>query len=261
MQNDPTYSSPARGGGPTRHLRVPPSQEELASRPTIISAEQQEKAFRSARRHSMRVKFLKWSVPLMVLVGIVGFISWVLNNQPDPAPVQEALKENSFEQDELTMANPKLNGFSKGRAYEVIAEEAVQQVATPHIINMRQITARVNDEKDQWVTVSSLSGLFDQEQETLELKGNVDVRSSLGYGMTTEGAQVDMKRGYMITTSPVTIASGDVRLGADQLEVFENGDQLRFKDRVKLRIDASMLNKNKGASKATSDATEKAEAQ
>jgi lipopolysaccharide export system protein LptC len=261
MQNDPTYSSPARGGGPTRHLRVPPSQEELASRPTIISAEQQEKAFRSARRHSMRVKFLKWSVPLMVLIGIVGFIAWVLHNQPDPAPVQEALKENSFEQDELTMANPKLNGFSKGRAYEVIAEEAVQQVATPHIINLRQLSARVNDEKDQWVTITSLSGLFDQEQETLELNGNVDVRSSLGYGMTTEGAQVDMKRGYMITTSPVTIASGDVRLGAEQLEVIDNGDQLRFKDRVKLRIDASMLNKNKGAAKATPDATVKAEAQ
>jgi lipopolysaccharide export system protein LptC len=159
------------------------------------------------------------------------------------------------------MANPKLNGFSKGRAYEVIAEEAVQQVATPHIINLRQLSARVNDEKDQWVTITSLSGLFDQEQETLELNGNVDVRSSLGYGMTTEGAQVDMKRGYMITTSPVTIASGDVRLGAEQLEVIDNGDQLRFKDRVKLRIDASMLNKNKGAAKATPDATVKAEAQ
>jgi lipopolysaccharide export system protein LptC len=204
----------------------------------------------------MRAKILKWSLPLVVLVGIVGFIAWVLHNQPDPAPVQEALKENSFEQDELTMANPKLNGFSKGRAYEVIAEEAVQQVATPHIINLRQLSARVNDEKDQWVTITALSGLFDQEQETLSLSGNIDVRSSLGYGLKTNGADLDMKQGYMNTTSAVTIESGDIRLSADQLEVIDNGDQFRFLNRVKLRIDANLLNKN--TPKSPADGTQKA---
>ncbi|MCV6546948.1 MAG: LPS export ABC transporter periplasmic protein LptC [Cohaesibacter sp.] len=259
MQQDPTYSAPKRGGGPTRHLRTPPSQQEMAARPTIISAQEQEKAFKSARRHSMRVKILKWSMPVLVLIGVTGFVAWVLDNQPEPAPIELAEKATAFEQDELVMANPKLNGFSKGRAYEVVAQEAVQQVATPHIINLRQLAARLNNEKDEWVTITALSGLFDQERESLQLTGNVDVQSSLGYGLRTDGAQVDMQRGYMHSTSPVTIASGDIRLSADELEVIDNGAQFRFSRQVKLRIDASLL--SKGTNKQAKDAKPQAATQ
>ncbi|MCT4655764.1 MAG: LPS export ABC transporter periplasmic protein LptC [Cohaesibacter sp.] len=245
MQDKSTHisdeSASARGRGPMRQLGAARSREEIASSPTIISAQDQERAFRSARRHSSRVKFLKLAVPLCVLFGISGFIYWTLDNKPKEVAV--TIEETSFEKDELIMEKPKLNGFSEGRAYEVVAEQAIQKVATPHIINLQQMTARVNNEKDQWATLTALSGLFDQEKETLSLSGNVDVKSSLGYGLKTEGAEVEMKVGYMRTTQPVAIRSKDILLTAEQLEVIDNGKQFRFTERVRLRIDQTFMNK------------------
>ncbi len=208
----------------------------------IISQEQQQKAFRSAKRHSRRVAVLKWGLPVIALVTVVSFVSWVIDNQP--APPEVTIEETSFEQDELIMQKPKLNGFSDGRAYEVVAERAVQKVATPDVVDLQKLEARIKDEKEQWANITAQTGQFNQTAETMKLDGDVTVQSSLGYGLATDGVEIEMKKGYMRTTSPVEIKSKDIILSAQQLEAIDNGEQFRFSGRVKLRIDAALLNQS-----------------
>jgi len=215
-----------------------PAQSSMAR---IISADQQEKAFRSARRHTVRVRLLKLILPLVAIGIVSGFVFWVL--QKSPAPVEVSIDETSLKQDELVMKNPKLNGYGDGQTYEVVADRALQKVATPNIINLEKIIARVNDDKDQWANVTADFGIFDQTKETLELTGGVDVTSSIGYSLRTDEVGLDMKKGYMQTRKPVRIQSKDIILAAEKLEAIQNGEQIRFTGNVTLRIDGALLEK------------------
>ncbi|WP_319530540.1 LPS export ABC transporter periplasmic protein LptC [uncultured Cohaesibacter sp.] len=228
----------------------------------IISSGEQQQAFRRAQRHTRRVKWLKWGVPLLALGIIAGFISWVAGQKP-PAPPEELVvkQDEAFKQEELIMQNPKLNGFSQGRAYEVVAARAIQKVALPEIINLEDLSARITDDQNQWVTLTSTKGVFDQGSEQLELDGSVDVKSSLGYGLKTEEVEVKMKEGYMQTTTPVEIQSKDILLSAKKLEAIDNGEMFRFTGDVRLRIDAALLSKQPVATDQSSEATSGQEAQ
>jgi lipopolysaccharide export system protein LptC len=212
----------------------------------IISADEQQRAFRSARRHSQRVNILKWGLPVFAIALMIGFVGWVIDNQPAPveAPVEEAAA--ILQKDELVMQNPKLNGFAEGRAYEVLAERAIQKVATPDIVDLEQLQARITDEQERWAHVTASKGHFNQTEETLALDGDVQVTSSLGYGLGTEEVEIEMKKGYMRTLSPVSIQSKDILLSADQLEAIDNGEHFRFTGRVTLNIDPAMMDKKAG---------------
>ena len=246
-----------RSAGPQRSLSRPQSGAEKGTRAheaRIITSKEQQRAFRSAERHTRRVRWLKLGLPLIAIGIITGFVSWVAQQQPVVPPEQVVVETETLQQDELIMQSPNLNGFTDGRAYEVVAERAVQKVATPDVINLESLTARITDEEERWVTVTAKSGVFNQAGETMILTGNVDVKSSLGYGLQTDRVDIEMKKSYMQTQSPVEISSGDMQLRADKLEAINNGEQFRFTGKVKIRIDSALLdnaNNPLGAERAT----------
>ena len=216
------------------------------SDPRIISADAQHRAFKSAQRHTRRIKWLRWGAPLVAIAIVAGFVGWVIQKTPELDPVEVTVEETSLKQDRLIMQNPRLTGFSDGRAYEVLAVRAIQQVATPDVVDLERLSARINDDKNQWATVTAKAGRFDQTKQILDLEEDVTVKSSLGYGLTTDAVNIDMQKGYMRTLNPVRIQSSDILLEANQLEAIENGEQFRLTGNVKLRIDAALINKTAG---------------
>lgn len=208
----------------------------------IISIDEQERAFKSAQRHTRRVTWLKWFLPVIALGIIGGFTTWVINQKPAPVPEEVASNEEAFQQDEVIMQNPNLNGFSDGRAYEVMAVRAIQKLSEPDVVNLEDLSARITMPDEAWVTFTSETGRFNQKEEYLTLSGKVDVKSSEGYGLLTEAVDVKMKENYLQTTTPVSIASKDILLQANKLEAIDSGDLIRFTGKVKLRIDATLMN-------------------
>ncbi len=206
----------------------------------IISEDEQQKAFRSAQRHTRRVTWLKWLLPLIALAIIGGFTTWAVNQKAVPVPEEIASNEQAFQQDEIIMQHPNLNGFSDNRAYEVKAVKAIQKLSEPDVVNLEDLSARITMPNADWVTFTSNEGRFNQKEEFLELSGKVNVNSSQGYGLKTEAVEVKMKDNYLRTNAPVRIASKDIQLEADTLEAIDSGDLIRFKGNVKLRIDAAL---------------------
>ncbi|TLP46039.1 LPS export ABC transporter periplasmic protein LptC [Cohaesibacter sp. CAU 1516] len=208
----------------------------------IITEDEQHKAFRSAQRHTRRVTWLKWLLPLIAL-GIIGsFTTWAVNQKTVPLPEEVVSNEEAFKQDEIIMQNPNLNGFSDDRAYEVKAVKAIQKLSEPDVVNLEDLSARITMPNADWVTFTSNAGRFNQKDEFLELSGAVDVKSSQGYGLKTEAVEVKMKDNYLRTTEPVRIASKDILLQADTLEAIDSGDLIRFTGNVRLRIDTALIN-------------------
>ncbi|WP_316858772.1 LPS export ABC transporter periplasmic protein LptC [uncultured Cohaesibacter sp.] len=218
------------------------AMRDQATRARIISAHEQERAFKRAKRHSIFVKLMKWSLPMINIIVVIGFIVWVTEQKPAESNEEIQIKEASFKQQELVMLNPNLNGYSDDRAYQVIAARATQKADKPNIINLEQVDARITDEKKQWMTVTSRTGRFDQDKEYLDLKGAVDVNSSLGYQLKTEVVNVRMKKGWLQTRTPVEITSKDIRLTAKRLTAFNNGEHVTFKGNVRLHISAEAAN-------------------
>lgn len=240
------------GPEPLHPTTVQPTKDGAStfSNMRIITVHEQQKAFRSAQRHTRRVTWLKWLLPLIALGIIGGFTTWAVNQKPVPVPEEVASNEQAFKQDEIIMQNPNLNGYSGDRAYEVKAVRAIQKLSVPDVVNLEDLSARITMPNADWVTFTSNAGRFNQKEEFLELSGKVDVKASQGYGLKTEAVEVKMKDNYLRTTQPVRIASKDILLEANSLEAFDSGEMIRFSGNVKLRLDAALT---KGGSQTDAD--------
>src|SRR5262245_25213920 len=101
--------------------------------------------FKTARRHSFRVRLLRIALPI-VLVGIVGTVvglsyfnpARLLTRLPlDPGKV-------TISGTKVTMAAPRLAGFTNDqRAYELTARTASQDVTNPNFLELQDISAKV----------------------------------------------------------------------------------------------------------------------
>ncbi len=56
----------------------------------------------------------------------------------------------------VTMESPKLSGFKKdGKAYEVFARQAVQDIKTPTIVELNNLTSRLEQENKKFARLSA----------------------------------------------------------------------------------------------------------
>jgi lipopolysaccharide export system protein LptC len=80
--------------------------------------------------------------------------------------------------------------------------------------------------------LTAAKGVFDSKAEELRLTEGIDIASTNGYGGKLSEAIVDMRKGYVLSPSPVELKYQDGWLKADRLEIFENGDRALFEGRV-----------------------------
>jgi lipopolysaccharide export system protein LptC len=82
------------------------------------------------------------------------------------------------------METPKLSGYRKdNRPYQVTAVNAFQEIRNPTQIELQALTARIQMEREGWVTVNAKTGLFDTQKEKLRLVDDVKIRTENGHDM------------------------------------------------------------------------------
>ena len=201
-------------------------------------ATSRERVFRSARRHSRLVRILRIAVPLVVVVGLggVAFVTWL-----DPAGVLAKLPTTSgtlaISGSKITMDLPRVAGFTRdSRAYELTAKTAVQDIATPDMIELKELRARMDLQDGSAVTLAALSGLYHSKADKLTLKDQVNVVSSAGYRGKFREAVVDMRKGHIVSEQPVEITLPSGFLQAKRMEIIDSGDVVRFEGGVVLTL-------------------------
>jgi lipopolysaccharide export system protein LptC len=84
--------------------------------------------------------------------------------------------------------------------------------------------------------LTAVTGIYDTKGETLKLERNIQLSSSTGYkGHLTE-AMVDIRKGSIVSTQPVELEMLEGILNAQQLEVVDSGDLVRFHGGVTLTV-------------------------
>jgi len=200
-----------------------------------------ERAFRSARRHSRLVRFLRIALPLAVVFITVGMslLTW-FNPLRMLATLPVNVNDLVVSGSKITMEQPRVNGFTKDqRAYEFTAEAAAQDMTKPDIVELRNINAKIEMVDKSTINMKAATGIYDTKRETLKLEGNILLTSTNGNtGKLTE-AVVDVRKGNVVSDRPVELEMLQGILNANQLEVVDSGTLIRFHGGVSMVL---MLN-------------------
>jgi lipopolysaccharide export system protein LptC len=142
--------------------------------------------------------------------------------------------ELSVDGSKIVMSHPRLTGARKdGRAYVVNAAKAIQDVAHPTTVELREIDGDVAMADDSRMRISAAVGYYDNVRQFLKLTQDVHLRSP-SYDVTLAAADIDFKSGVYRSDQPVTVVTDNgATIHADSAEARDNGAELTFVGHVR----------------------------
>ncbi len=192
----------------------------------------------AADRHSRFVRFAKISLPILGLLvaGAVFGRMWLFSHLPGlnmPAVL--------FSKNGLTMVEPRLTGRSRDRAYDIGANRATQDFSSPKVVNLEQLTGRVEMKEGGWAKIESKSGVYDGNKDRLKLAGGVKVTTSTGYLLNAQDADIELSKGNMTTDKAVHLQGPTGQLDAGAANVTDGGATIQFSGGVHMTINPAVV--------------------
>ena len=194
----------------------------------------QDRAFKTAKRHTFLVRLLRFALPLSAVLivaalAIAEIPTFLLLNVPI------SISGISFKNGGLTMENPRLTGFGRNeQSYELSAKAANQDILNPKIVQLDEIVARIGEADGSTTSLTAKSGVFDSAAEMLQLKGGIVIDSASGYHMELSNAEIDLNKGIVHTRDRVQLRMMDGDLIANSMSVENRGEVVRFEGGVQL---------------------------
>jgi lipopolysaccharide export system protein LptC len=196
------------------------------------------RVFRSAARHSRLVRFLRFAIPAVILIiAAVILVATFFNPfrlitafPIDPGKV-------TFSGTKVRMELPRVTGFTTDqRPYELTARAAIQDLTNLEILELNEITAKVELRDGHRVDITSINGVYDTKAEVLRLKDHIIVNSTSGYEGRLSEATVHTSSGDIVSESPVEVKLPNGVLTANRLEVWQNGAIIKFTGDVEMNL-------------------------
>ncbi|MEG9862570.1 MAG: LPS export ABC transporter periplasmic protein LptC [Parvularculales bacterium] len=183
---------------------------------------------------------LKIILPLLtVLLAVVIFLYSDLE-PPSSPDIQYNLEGLEQREGAIHVLHPSSRGVdSEGRPYVIEAESAARATDDSDSIIFHNLEASLGDKTSENTADMALEagkGLFDTENNHLELSSPVVARSAQGYKMETDAVFVDLAAG-VLESSGVVSATGPLgTLSANTMTVRDRGAILSFRDNIRVTI-------------------------
>src|SRR5580704_6187833 len=198
------------------------------------------RVFARAARHSAQVRFLRRAIPIGVLVAVSALLAvWLFDPFRQVFP-NFSVQGVDLSSSQVVMEMPKLSGFKKdSRPYEVVAKSAIQDVSKPSVINLIDMDAHLVMSDGQAANLKARKGVYDTQNETLEVKDDVKIKTTNGYDISLENAYMKFKSGDITSDRPVNAKMNGGEINADSVEMIDNGKRVTFIGNVHSRLDAA----------------------
>lgn len=195
--------------------------------------------FKAAQRHSTRVKWLRRILPIIGVLGIIGFLGKSFLIQAEGPNV--GLAGITVNSTGITMEKPYLTGHDKGgRKYEVSAFSARQELGKSKQLWLDDIVASLELPNNGWAKITATTGLYDGEKETLDLQKNIHVVTHLGYTIELKHAYIELHNGVIRSNEPVDVSTENKdTIRSDRLSITQGGESIIFDGRVKVQLQSS----------------------
>lgn len=186
----------------------------------IAVAGDRSRDFRRARRHSLFVRLLKLGLPVGSVALLAGYVVILLKTVGFGSGIA-GLPMPRISADNLTMDNPHYEGFNKdGGRYVVSAVTARQDFANPGVVLLNGIKGVLHQPDATRTDLTSVSGVFDNKANRLDLAEQIKVVSTSGLTADLTQATVMVKASTLTSSQPVrvTMPSGTVDASTMALE-------------------------------------------
>jgi lipopolysaccharide export system protein LptC len=202
----------------------------------VRSAEENERAFRSAAQHSRVVGKLRKFLPVVaVLMFSAYFISSGLSITV--GGVTASVSGVEVKDGNLRMVKPTLKGVDKKQgAYVISADYADQDIKNPKMIKLHAIKANLTTEAKGWSRMEAARGLFNSGSERLIMRDDIRVATSSGVTGKLTSASLEMDGQIIRSHQPVSfdLPNGTVRANALTLRSADHS--LLFRGKVLVHI-------------------------
>ncbi|WP_395666021.1 hypothetical protein [Methylocella sp.] len=201
-------------------------------------------AFTAARRHSLRVRVLRWSIVLFCLVTAGAATVYAVFDPFRRIPPNITIGQVRLDGTRITVETPKISGFQKdGRPYDIKAEAGRQDTTTPNLVELSGIDARVAMRDSSTIKVTAAHGSYDNLKDSLLLDGAPQIRNEVGYAIFMKSAQMDFKTGGLVSHEPVTVLLKGGTIAADEMDIGADG-KISFVGGVRSTFDSSKEEKD-----------------
>ena len=196
--------------------------------------------FAAAARHSRMVRFLRIAVPGAVCFAMAGVIGISVFN-----PFRMLMPKLPIDMGNLvisgtkiTMESPHVSGYTPDqRPYELWAKTAVQDVTNPDLVELNKLRTKVLMQDGSTTFLDSLTGLFDNKQQTLDLHKDIFVQTTTGYQAWLTQAFVDLVRNTVDSDEHVDVKLTNGTVSSDRLRITGGGELIIFEGNVVMHID------------------------
>ncbi|MGH6735512.1 MAG: LPS export ABC transporter periplasmic protein LptC [Methyloceanibacter sp.] len=220
----------------------------------VGTAEERDRAFSSAARHSRVVHILRRVLPVVaVLVLAAYFISTRLN--VIVGDMTASIDGMEVADGNLRMLNPTLKGADKKNGnYVVRADHADQDIKNPKMIKLHAIKADVSSLSGGWSRMQAIRGIFNSEAERLVLQDRITVATSAGVTGELKHATLDMKTQTLRSHRPVFFKLTNGTVKAKALTLHSADKTLVFRGQVAVHL---IRQKKQGDAKPQANAAPK----
>ena len=204
--------------------------------PTILSAEDQRKAFGKAKRHTYAVKSLKYLLPLLSL-GIFGL--YFIPNGSDALSVDlpVSIEGIDLSSEGLKMINPRYaGGNDKLGRYKVEAAYALQQITKTHLLQLHKISGYLEQPSKKWIKLTATKGSYDTKTEKMVLQDDILITSNQGMSVKMKSANIDMKTQMITTNQPVNMTMNANTIEAAGMTLSSAKKRVLFSGGVKVKL-------------------------
>lgn len=142
--------------------------------------------------------------------------------------------------DTLSMINARYVGEDdQGHPYTLTAASAKERSTEDKAIDLVSPKADLTTNDGQWLKITATSGVYDRNQQILDLAGQVDVYQQQGYEMHSTAARILIKDHVATGDKPVTGKGSFGTIEAAGFAVRDNGAIVHFNGPAKLVLDNS----------------------
>lgn len=209
----------------------------IMAEPSAGTASGRAAVLRTARRHTRTVRLLRVMLPLTAFL-VTGVLWAVIVFDPRAQLAAQIDAESlGVSGSRIVMERPRLTGHNQdGKAYEVTAIRAEQNMQKPNEIDLFDLSARIEIRKNGWAELEAVSGHMDTEAQFLELFKRVSIRTDIGERAELSDTRADFAKGEIVTQKPVDIQFTRGTLTADSMHLVNNGQRASFQGRVRMTL-------------------------
>lgn len=187
-------------------------------------------------RYSAIVWWIKLILPILGIVLLSSL--FLLSRNPDPdAAIPFADVDVQRIAADQRLSQPRFAGtLEDGRAITLVSQSASPSAVVDDLIDLDQVEARVELSDSAFMMVDAQAGRVDLAAQRAELEGNVDIRTTQGYRLSSDAIEIAMDALHLLSPGPVEATGPGFTLEAGAMEVSgaEDGTVLSFTDGVRL---------------------------